>query len=60
MSGEILNRPLLAVVRIMLELLNVVEQRLDEADGRASTFIVELIKLMASKQGFRAPIEARN
>lgn len=41
---------LLAVVRVVLELFDVVEQRIDELNGRLTPFLVKLIKLVASKQ----------
>jgi hypothetical protein len=46
---EVGDVALLAVVRVVLEFLGIVEQRLDEADGRLSSLLIKLIKLIAGK-----------
>jgi hypothetical protein len=58
--GEVGDMALLAVMWVMLELFDVVEQRLDEADGRLSPLLVELIELVSSKHRCVYPSEARN
>jgi hypothetical protein len=47
---EVFDVALLAVMRVVPEFLDVVEQRLDEADGRLTPLLVKLIKRVASKQ----------
>jgi hypothetical protein len=44
-----------AVTRVVPEFLDVVEQSLDEADGRLSALLVKFVKLVASKHQCEHP-----